>query len=178
MAKIGLTEGFSLIPEGTHVFQIVKAVYKEDFGKLEITMQTVTGQKHVERFSLLNKDGEPNEGAYNAFSYFAKTALGDFSLTEIDHEDLVGCFIRCEVTHEEVESNTKPGKMLKFARLGDKEPADGFDEAAAPAPAPAVAAPGAGKGKSTPAAKTAPAASQSAQSEGKKKPFDLNAILG
>lgn len=178
MAKIGLTEGFTLIPKGTHVFQIVKVNYKEDFGKMEVTMQLVTGQKHVERFSLLNKDGEPNEGGLNAFSYFAKTALNDFSLTEIDHEDLVGHFIRCEVDHEEVESNRTPGKMLKFVRLGDKEPADGFDEAPvtrpAPAPAPAVAAADKSVGKSTPAAKTAPAASQGA----KTKPFDLNAILG
>lgn len=33
MAKIGLTEGFTLIPEGTHVFQITDVKYKEDFGK-------------------------------------------------------------------------------------------------------------------------------------------------
>ena len=28
MAKIGLTEGFTLIPEGTHVFQITDVKYK------------------------------------------------------------------------------------------------------------------------------------------------------
>ena len=72
MAKIGLTEGFTLIPEGTHVFQITDVKYKEDFGKLEVYMQTQTGSKHIERFSLLKSDGSPNEGAYNAFSYFAK----------------------------------------------------------------------------------------------------------
>lgn len=164
MAKIGLSEGFSLIPEGTHVFQITAVNYKEDFGKMEITMQLASGQKHVERFSLLNKDGEPNQGGLNAFSYFAKVALNDFSLTEIDHEDLVGCFIRCDVEHEEVESNRTPGKMLKFARLGDKEPADGYDEAPAPA------------AKKSPAKTTASAQSKSAPAV--KKPFDLNSILG
>lgn len=163
MAKIGLSEGFSLIPKGTHVFKITGVNYKEDFGKMEITMQLATGQKHVERFSLLNKDGEPNQGGLNAFSYFAKVALNDFDLTEIDHEDLVGCFIRCEVDHEEVESNRTPGKMLKFVRLGDKEPADGYDEVPA-APAKKEKAE-----KSTPA----PAAAKSG-----KKPFDLNTILG
>lgn len=159
MAKIGLSEGFSLIPKGTHVFKITGVNYKEDFGKMEITMQLASGQKHVERFSLLNKDGEPNQGGLNAFSYFAKVALNDFDLTEIDHEDLVGCFIRCEVDYEEVESNRTPGKMLKFVRLGDKEPADGYDEA----PAKKEKAE-----KSTPA----PAAKSG------KKPFDLNTILG
>lgn len=164
MAKIGLSEGFSLIPKGTHVFKITGVNYKEDFGKMEITMQLASGQKHVERFSLLNKDGEPNQGGLNAFSYFAKVALDDFALTEIDHEDLVGRFIRCEVDHEEVESNRTPGKMLKFVRLGDKEPADGYDETPARAAAPAKTE------KSTPAA--APAAKSG------KKPFDLNSILG
>ena len=79
MAKIGLTEGFTLIPEGTHVFKITEVNYKEDFGKMEVVMQTAKGQKHIERFSLLNKDGEPNQGGLNAFSYFAKTALDDFT---------------------------------------------------------------------------------------------------
>lgn len=158
MAKIGLSEGFSLIPEGTHVFQITAVNYKEDFGKMEITMQLASGQKHVERFSLLGKDGAPNQGGLNAFSYFAKTALNDFSLSEIDHEDLVGCFIRCTVEHEDVESNKTPGKFLKFARLGDKEAADGYDEVPQE------------KKTATPAPAAKPAAG--------KKPFDLNSILG
>lgn len=135
MAKIGLSEGFSLIPKGTHVFQIVSVTYKEDFGKMEVNMQLASGQKHTERFSLLTKDGQPNEGGLNAFSYFAKAAMNDFSLTEIDHEDLVGCFVRCEVEHEEVESNRNPGKMLTFVRLGNKAPADGFDSVPAKKPA-------------------------------------------
>lgn len=169
MAKIGLTEGFSLITKGTHVFQITGVNYKEDFGKMEITLQLATGQKHVERFSLLTKDGEPNQGGLNAFSYFAKVALNDFSLAEIDHEDLVGHFIRCEVDHEEVESNRTPGKMLKFVRLGDKEPADGFDEEdEAPAPAP--------KKEAAPAAAKTAQKATAGKADGKK--FDLNSILG
>lgn len=100
MAKIGLSDGFSLIPEGTHIFKITGVSYKEAFGKLEITMQTQSGAKHIERFSLLKTDGSPNEGALNAFSYFAKTALQDFELTEIDHEDLVGHFIECDIEHD------------------------------------------------------------------------------
>ena len=119
MAKIGLTEGFTLIPEGTHVFKITEVNYKEDFGKMEVVMQTAKGQKHIERFSLLNKDGEPNQGGLNAFSYFAKTALDDFTVKDIDDQELVGHYIRCEVEHEEVESNKTPGKMLKFVRLED-----------------------------------------------------------
>ena len=160
MAKIGLSEGFTLIPEGTHVFKITAVKYKEAFGKLEITMQTQSGAKHIERFSLLKTDGSPNEGALNAFSYFAKTALNDFSLTEIDHEDLVGCFIECDVEHDVQPNKNKPDKTVTFARLADKRPSDGWIEGEAPTP--------------TPATKPAPAASQTA----KKPSFDLNALLG
>lgn len=157
MAKIGLTSGFQLIPEGSHVFQIVKVNYDEEFGKMEVTMQTVDGLQHIERFSLLKKDGEVNDGAMNAFSYFAKVALNDFSVQEIDEQDLKGRFMRCEVEHEEVESNKTPGKMLKFVRLADKEPADGFDDIDIPFDDP--------KPAPKPAAK-------------KQSSFDLNALLG
>ena len=165
MARIPMTSGFALIPEGTYVFRIYDAKYDEEFGKIEVKLVNAAGMTHTERFFIKDKNDEMNEKALNAFSYFAKVALNDFSLTEIDHEDLVGCFIRCEVDHEEVESNRTPGKMLKFVRLGDKEPADGFDEAPA-APAPAE--------KKEPAAKPATQAGKA----GGKKPFDLNSILG
>lgn len=160
MAKIGLTEGFTLIPEGTHVFQITDVKYKEDFGKLEVYMQTQTGSKYIERFSLLKSDGSPNEGAYNAFSYFAKTALGDYDLTEIDHTDLIGHFMECDVTHDILPNKNKPGQTVTFARLGDKRPSDGWESA--------------GSTVTTPAPKTAPAASQAAP----KTPMDLAALLG
>lgn len=158
MAKIGLTEGFSLIPEGTHVFKITDVKYKEEFGKLEVTMQAQGGTKHIERFSLLKNDGSPNEGAYNAFSYFAKTALQDFDLTEIDHADLIGHFIECDVEHEKVPNKKNPKKDSTFARLTDKRPSDGWEET----------------GDATPA----PAASQAPKQAGKKPSMDLASLLG
>ena len=155
MSKINLSEGFSLIPIGTHVFQVTEVKYKEDFGKLEIAMKTVKGQKHIERFSLLNSSGEPNEGALNAFSYFAKCCLNDFSRTDVEPEELVGCFIRCGVDHEEVQSNKDASKTLTFVRLTEKEPADGFDE-----PVPEKKA------------------STTTKSDSGKKKFDLDSLLG
>lgn len=127
MAKIKLSEGgFSLIPEGTTTFKIVGVEYKEDFGKMKVEMQTKSGAKHTEQFSLLTKSGEVNEGALKAFSYFAKTALNNYSLDEIDETDLIGCYITATVKHEEFESNKEPGKMLKSARLNDYAVAVGF----------------------------------------------------
>ena len=128
MAKIKLSEGgFTLIPEGTTTFKIVAVVYKEDFGKMKIEMQTKSGQKHFESFSLMTNKGEVNEGALRAFSYFAKMALNNFSLDEIDEQDLVGCYITATVKHEEFESNKEAGKMLKSVRLNDYAVAVGFD---------------------------------------------------
>lgn len=164
MAKIGLTEGFSLIPEGTHIFKITAVSYKEAFGKLEITMQTQSGAKHIERFSLLKADGSPNEGAYNAFSYFAKAALDDFALTEIDHEDLVGHFIECDIEHDVQPNKNKPDTTITFVRLADKRPSEGWDES--------------GEVASAPAKKAAPAASKPAEKAAPKSAKDLMALLG
>ena len=128
MAKIALSGGYTPIPEGTHIFKITEVTYKETFGKIEVKMETAKGLTHIERFSLLGKNGSPNEGAMNAFSFFAKTALNDFELTEIDHNDLVGRFIECVVEHDVQPSNKNPDKTVTFVKLTDKSPADGFTE--------------------------------------------------
>ena len=128
MAKLKLSEGgYTLLPEGVTTFKIVEVDYKEDFGKMKVLMVTKTGAKHTETFSLLNKKGEVNEGALKAFSYFAKTALNNYELDEIDDQDLVGCYITATVKHEEFESNKTPGRMLKSERLNDYAAAGGFD---------------------------------------------------
>lgn len=129
MAKIKLSKGgFTPIAEGEHIFKITKSTYDEDFGKLEIEMTIASGQKHIERFSLIRNDGEINEGALNAFSYFAKTALNNFNLDEIDHNDLVGCYMKATVEHEKVPSKNDPAKTVTFLRLTDQAPASGFEK--------------------------------------------------
>lgn len=128
MGKIALTGGFSIIPEGTHVFKITEVNYKEEFGKMEIKMKTAKGQTHVERFTFTNKNGSTNDGAVSAFSFFARTALQDNTLTEIDHTDIVGRFIRCVVSHTKVPSTKDPNETVTFIKLGDKSPASGFEE--------------------------------------------------
>lgn len=127
MAKIKLAKGgFTLIPEGVTTFKVVEVEYDEDFGKMRVHLQTKSGQKHTEQFMLLKTDGEVNEGALKAFSYFAKTCLNNYELDEIDEQDIVGCYITATVTHREYESNKEPGKMLKSAQLNDYTVAVGF----------------------------------------------------
>lgn len=128
MARIPMTSGFVLIPEGEYVFRIYDATYDEDFGKIEVKMVNAQGMTHTERFSIKDKDDQFNEKALNAFSCFAKTAMNDFSLEDVDPEELIDHYIRAEVVHTEVPSNKDPNKTVTFANLGDKSPADGFDE--------------------------------------------------
>ena len=119
--------GFALIPEGTYVFRIYDAKYDEEFGKIEVKLVNAAGMTHTERFSIKDNNDEMNERALNAFSYFAKTAMGDFSLEDIDPEELIDRFICAEVIHTKQPSKKDPTKMVTFANLGDKSPADYFD---------------------------------------------------
>lgn len=146
MARIPMTSGFTLIPTGEYVFLIEDVKYDEKFGTLEVKLVTADGMKHTERFSLMDNNGEANEKALNAFSYFAKTALNDFSVADIDHTDLIGHYIRAEVVHTKMPSRKDPTKTVTFANLGDKAPADGFDEQVAASAAVVPAAPAASAG--------------------------------
>lgn len=127
MATIQLPSGFTVCPEGVHIFRIYKVDYNQDFGKLTVYLVNAQGITHTERFSLINASGTPNEKAYNAFSYFAKTALNDYTRVAIDHTELVGHYIKAEVVHTIVPSNKEPGKTTTFANLSNKWVANGFD---------------------------------------------------
>ncbi len=159
MARIPLSKGgYTPIPEGEHIFKVVKSTYDEDFGKLEVELITASGQRHTERFNLIGNDGEINEKAQNAFSFFAKTALNNYNLEEIDHEDIVGCYIKCRVEHDVLPSRNDPERTVTFCRLTYKEPASGFENEEAETPTPSDA-------KSTPATK-------------KNSKIDLDDLLG
>ena len=128
MSKIKLApiNTFTLIPEGQHIFKITAVKYKDAYGKLEVSMETADGLKHIERFQFLNNGGGQNEGAIKAFSYFGRVALNDITVDEIDPDDLVGHYIEADVEHQQVPSTKNPGEMFTFVKLGDKRPAAGF----------------------------------------------------
>lgn len=127
MATIQLTSGFTVCPEGTHIFRIYKVDYDQDFGKITVHLVNAQGITHTERFSLIGSNGAVNEKAYNAFSYFAKTALQDNTLESINHTDLVGHYIKAEVVHTVTPSTKDPKKTVTFANFANKWKADGFD---------------------------------------------------
>lgn len=127
MARIPMTSGFMIIPEGVYVFRIYDAKYDEEFGKIIVKLVNAQGATHTERFSIKDQNDEINEKALNAFSYFAKTVMNDFGLEDVDPEELINHYVRAEVVHTVLPSNKDPKKNVTFANLGDKSPADGFD---------------------------------------------------
>ena len=163
MARIPMTSGFVPIPEGTYVFRIYDASYDEDFGKIEIKLVNAQGATHTERFSIKDANDEFNEKALNAFSYFAKTAMNDYELEDIDPEELIGHYIRAEVVHTKMTSNKDPNKTVTFANFGEKSPAEGFDTE------PTERAINLGQGKDT---------ARNTQSKTSEKGLNLDSLLG
>jgi hypothetical protein len=129
MATIQMTNNsFTVCPEGRHIFRIYKVDFNPDFGKVVVYMVNAQGITHKENFGLMRADGSMNEGACNAFSFFARTALNDFSREAIDHTELVNHYIGAEVSHSTQPNKNDPSKTVTFANLvGEKWVADGFD---------------------------------------------------
>ena len=132
MAMIPMTSGFTLCPKGVQVFRIYKVDYNEEFGKLVIHLVNAQGITQQERYSLMGADGNINEKACAAFSFFAKTALNDFSLEAVDPATLVDRYIKADVIHTTQPNKNDPTKTVTFANLGDKWVADAFDTAPVP----------------------------------------------
>lgn len=134
MAKMKLSEsGFSLIPEGSAIFKIVSVDDSkyEDFGKISVKLQTADGKTHVETFTLIKKNGDLNEGALKAWSYFARVCLNNFQADEIDTQDIVNCYIKATVKHEKYirTQGDKAGTEGVSVRLNDYTTASGFGKA-------------------------------------------------
>ena len=137
MAKMKLSEStFTLIPEGVTTFKIMEVddTKYEDFGKIAVKMQTAKGETHTENFSLIKANGELNEGALKAWSYFARTCLNNYQADEIDTQDIVGCYIKATVKHEKYtrKKGDKAGTEGTAVRLNDYTAATGFDVVQAP----------------------------------------------
>lgn len=142
MAKMKLAEStFTLIPEGTTTFKVMEVNDEkyEDYGKLEVKLQTAKGETHIERFTLIKSNGELNEGALKAWSYFARTCLNNYNVDEIDTQDIVGCYITATVKHETYTrtKGDKAGTEGTSVRLNDYTTANGFGDSDTKADEPA-----------------------------------------
>ena len=129
MATIQMTGStFTVCPEGRHIFRIYKVEFNPDFGKVMLHMVNAQGHIVKEQFILMRADGSMNEPACNAFSFFARTALNDYSREAIDHTELVNRYIGVEIVHTIQPNKNDPTKTGTFANLGrEKWVASGFD---------------------------------------------------
>ena len=167
MAIIPMTSGFTVCPKGVQTFRIYKVDYDEEFGKLVVHLVNAQGITIQDRYSLMSQDGSINEKACNAFSFFAKTALNDFSLEAVDPVMLIDRYIKADVTHDVRPNKNDPTKTVTFANLGDKWVADGFDTT----PVPKALTLGKETSAPTPVAQTTVPAAAPATG------LDLNALL-
>lgn len=126
MAKMKVGKvGFSLIPEGVHVFKVTSCEDKyEDFGRVSYELQTASGQKITNRFNFVDAKGEVNEIGAFYWSKFARACLnlGANDEPEIDFSELVGCYVEAEVKHNTyiAKSGEHKGEELTGANLIDK----------------------------------------------------------
>ena len=157
MAMIPMTNTFTICPKGEQIFRIYKVEYNEEFGKLIVHLVNAQGNIVQNKFSLMNQDGSSNDKACNAFSFFAKNALNDFSVPAVDPVTLIDRYIKLEVIHDVKPSTKKPGETVTFVNVKNPSVASGFDtepcdkaltlgkETSAPvAPTPAPEAPSTG----------------------------------
>ena len=127
MARVKLSSAYTPIDEGVYIFRIYDANYDEEFGKITMKLVTADGETHIERFSLMRDKSTVNEGAVAAFSLFAKMALNDFDVEDVEPEELIDCYIGGEIRHSVTPSKKTPGQISVFANMYEKFPADGFD---------------------------------------------------
>lgn len=125
MAFIALTD-YQPLEEGVHNFKIVAVDYKEDFMKLSITLRTKFGAETYVNFNFLGNDGKPNEVANRIFSFFARTALHDKDVKQVDPETLVGRYVQATATKRTYTN--KDGEEKTAFDIKNFKEINGFDD--------------------------------------------------
>ena len=122
MARITLSRGYSVVPEGQGIlFTITNVKYDTDFGKLEVTCKTNNDDTHIERYSFIKSNGETNDKALFAFSCFARAVLDDPDLDDVDEQELLNKKFYADVTHDVQERKDGNG-TITYSRLNNVQP--------------------------------------------------------
>lgn len=127
---INLTSSYTPLEAGEYVFKITDIEYDTNFQKLKIKFATEEGKTLVRTYNFLKNDGTTNQGAINMFSWMSKKAMQDEQLQQINPYDLVGHYVKAELTYTEVDSTTNPGEKIQFSNLGKFEKANPWGETA------------------------------------------------
>lgn len=110
---------FTVCPEGEHLFRISKVQVDEEFQVITLTLTTPDGFTDLERYQLLDSDGEMNDGAVGAFSILARSALQMGNIDEIDPKILLNHYIKATVSHTVKASTKKVGQTVTFTSISN-----------------------------------------------------------
>lgn len=129
MSSIPLTNGFKLMSEGEHLLKVVDVKDNMDFGKVNIKLKNAKGESITNRFTLKKASGDWHEGALNAFSFFVKTVMNDYTLKSIEPKEMIGHFVIGEVTYTTQTNKNDESKTITFANISEVHPTeDTFEE--------------------------------------------------
>ncbi len=133
MARIPLSAGFRNLVEGEDVvLTITSSTFDPKTATAKIRFEDPEGRSGVEtyRFGKGKKKGAQQMGALNAYSTIAKTALRNWSVEDIDPDDLVGRHVLCDIIANEGENGAKYTHPRNFrdAELDEPFDPDGEEE--------------------------------------------------
>ena len=104
MAKIGLSEGFRRLEEGTaQLLEIVDVKYDEKYNKAAVTFQDAAGGTQTETYMMGAPGKKQSRGqkvAQDMFSTMAKHAMHDWTIDDIDPEELIGLTVVADVSKD------------------------------------------------------------------------------
>ena len=112
------------LAEGKYLFTVKDIVYKADFKRIEMKLETESGRLLWQNFFLETSDGKPNDIQLSQFSRLAKAAINDKNAKSIDPESLAGKSFKAEVTHTVRPKKDNPTENVTFVNLRNYEPAE------------------------------------------------------
>lgn len=124
MSSIPLTDGFKLMSEGEHLLKVVDVEDNMDFGKVNIKLKDAEGESITNRFILKKASGDWNEGALNAFSFFVKTVMNDYTLKSIEPKEMIGHFVIADIIYTKQVNRNDESKTITFANISKVHPTE------------------------------------------------------
>ena len=109
------------LAEGKYLFTVKDIVYKADFKRIEMKLETENGRLLWQNFFLETNDGKPNDIQLAQFSRLAKAAINDKNAKSIDPESLAGKSFKAEVTHTVRPKKDNPAETVTFVNLKNYE---------------------------------------------------------
>lgn len=117
MARIGLSEGFRDLEEGpAQLLTIAQVSYDPKFNKAQVRFEDAEGGSCFETYRMGKGKTRGEQVAANVFSTMAKHALHDWSIEDIDPDDLVGRTVIADVTRDK-STNSDTGEERWYTHV-------------------------------------------------------------